>query len=173
MVSRLLRIARLPAVILDAFGDPTEIRESWGLALLDSLDDAERRPRILRLAREIAACPRPPAHQVYTRLNSASLTASKTRSRVRDEVVKDASGKPLFRVRRLRNSIAILLPADQITDETLKEVRDTLSVVLHSREGSRSARDEGFGSRKAPADNTGFLGGRRSFEQLETAVLSR
>jgi len=149
MVCRLLRMARLPAAILDAFGDPTEIRESWGLALLDALDDAERRPRIFRLAREIAGVsPRPAAQHVYARLSSMSLTRSKMRSRAHDEVVKASNGVPLFRVRRLRSSIAILLPAEKVTDATLTQVREALSGVLQSGQGSRSAQDEEFGLRK-------------------------
>jgi ParB family transcriptional regulator, chromosome partitioning protein len=42
-VSRLLKVARLPAVVVDAFADPTEIHESWGLDLMAALEDPERR----------------------------------------------------------------------------------------------------------------------------------
>jgi len=149
MVCRLLRMARLPAAILDAFGDPTEIRESWGLALLDALDDAEKRPRIFRIAREIAAVsPRPAAQHVYARLTSMSLTRRKLRSRTHDEVVKSSNGVPLFRVRRLRSSIAILLPAEKVTDVTLNEIREALSVVLQPGQVSRSMHDQEVGLRE-------------------------
>ena len=131
-VSRLVALARLPAVIVDAFGDPLKICEGWGNDLLRVWDNPQHRPLLTRVARSIAGgSPRPAAQAVYEQLICA--TASKGRRRrssAHDEVVKSTHGRPLFRLRRQRKAIAVLLPADQVSADVLGEIRESITEII-------------------------------------------
>lgn len=162
-VSRLLKLARLPSVVVDAFGSPADICESWGLEIMDALDDPARRQLTLRNARAIAASPpRPPGHEVHRLLLSTTKTR-RVRASSRDRVVKDAMGKPLFRIRQLRSAVALLLPAERVTEQTLaaltRDVADLLqqgTSTERRRLGDFSDRiknhDSGAGADYAPTD---------------------
>ena len=129
-VSRLLKLARLPSVVVDAFGAPEELRETWGLEIMDALDDPARRQLTLRNARSIAALePRPPGHLVYRQLLSA-IPGRRTAPGNRDRVVKDAAGTPIFRIRRLRSTIALLVPAERISEQTLAVLARGVANIL-------------------------------------------
>jgi ParB family transcriptional regulator, chromosome partitioning protein len=137
-VSRLLKMARLPSVVVDAFREPAEIRETWGLEIIEALDDPQRRQTTLRIARAIAArMPRPPGHEVYRQLLSA-VTSRSVLPLNRDRVVKDAAGNPVFRIRRLRSTVALLVPAERITDQLLAAL--TLGVVTILQQGAPTER---------------------------------
>jgi len=137
-VSRLLKLARLPSVVVDAFGAPGEIRESWGLEIMEALDDPERRQPTLRSARTIAAiAPRPPGQEVHRQLLTA-VTGRRARSASRDRVVKDAAGNPIFRIRRLRSTVALLLPSERVSEQTLAAV--TRGVVDILQQGAAECR---------------------------------
>jgi ParB family transcriptional regulator, chromosome partitioning protein len=130
-VSRLLKLARLPSVIVNAFENPLEIREGWGPGLIEILEDVETRKRTIALARTfVDMSPRPPAMDVYQQLITASVTGRKIRAKNHDEVVTDADGSPLFRIRRQAKSIALLLPIEKISSDTLDAVRDAVRDVL-------------------------------------------
>jgi len=127
-VSRLLRLARLPAVILNAFESPTLICEGWGRDLMDALEDPDRRPLAIKAARSLAQLnPRPDAREVYRRL----LSGAQGRRRVsaRDEVVKDGE-RPLFRIRWLRSSVALMMQLENAPPQVLEEVRDAVATIL-------------------------------------------
>jgi ParB family chromosome partitioning protein len=129
-VSRLVRLSRLPTVILKAFRTPTDIREAWGLDLLDALEDENRRQVTINTARALAeATARLPAKEVYRQLMAATRGRS-GRKRMRDEVVTDDVGQPLYRVRRQNRSIALLLPIDSVSAEVETEVRDAVTRTL-------------------------------------------
>jgi ParB family chromosome partitioning protein len=130
-VSRLLKLARLPTVIVDAFGDPFNICEGWGLALMDQIEDARKRQATLLEARLIAEQrPRPSAREVYARLLGASAPGRKVKTRLQDEVVKDESGTPLFRIRRHVDTVALLLPLASVSAKSLDEIRGVVSTIL-------------------------------------------
>jgi len=132
-VSRVLQLARLPSAILNAFGNVQELCEGWGRDLTELLEDPVRREPTLRKARALAALvPRLPAREVYQRLMSASVQGRKPRCRTHDEVVKDRFGKPLFRIRQLHNTVAVLLPMDTLSAESLQRIRSAVGDVLQS-----------------------------------------
>lgn len=141
-VSRLTALARLPAVIVDAFGGPLGICEGWGVDLLRMWDNPERRPTITRVARAIAnTSPRPTPEHVYERLLSAGSGKGRRRRRSdHDEVVKSTQGQPLFRLRRQRKAIALLLPADQVPPDVLGEIRDSIRDIIERAEVSSRRR---------------------------------
>jgi ParB family chromosome partitioning protein len=130
-VSRLLKLARLPSVIVDAFSSPLDICEGWGTDLMDALEDPRRRRNTLSAARIICEeTPRPQARDVYKRLLAASAEGRKIRVRAHDEVVKDGSGHPLFRIRQQASSIAVVLPLEKVSARTLDSIRRVLSDLL-------------------------------------------
>ncbi len=130
IVSRLLKVARLPAAVLSAFGDPTQIREAWAANLVDALAD-ERRAATLQQARYITSLsPRLDAGQVYTKLVAASMKGRRPNPRSHDEVIKGNDGRPLFRVRHQRDSIAVLLPVGKVSSRALTAIRDAVAGIL-------------------------------------------
>lgn len=130
-VSRLLRMARLPAVIVNAFANPAEICEGWGLELAEALDDLGRRQRTVSMARMLGEMfPRPPAREVYRQLLSASAPGRKLKAVAHDEIVKDSTGAPLFRIRQQSSSIAVLLPIEKTSAQTLESVRCALRNIF-------------------------------------------
>jgi len=133
-VSRLLKLARLPAVVVDAFQSPTEIFEGWGIEIADGLGDPDKRTCVIRTARSIARqVPRPPAREVYRSLMSASSNRRKVKRSAHDEVVTDASGKPLFRIRQQTHSIALLIRHNTLTSAALEEIRRQVADILARR----------------------------------------
>ena len=132
-VSRLLKLARLPSVVVNAFATPLDICEGWGLELLDALEDRNRREPTLQKARSISAeSPRPGARHVFQLLLSASARGRKPKPRGYDEVVKDCAGRPLFRIRQQSMSIAVLMPRDRVSALVLEEIRRALSDLLQA-----------------------------------------
>jgi ParB family chromosome partitioning protein len=130
-VSKLLKLARLPSVIVNAFGNAAEIREGWGGEVFDALDDARKRPALIRTARELSAMnPRPAAEKVYRHLLMASTSGRKPRMGDHDQVVKGEDGLALFRVRRQINSVALILPLEKISARSLQEIQDAVAGIL-------------------------------------------
>lgn len=135
-VSRLIRVAQLPPVILGAFGSPLGICENWGRRIMDLLDDPQVRPTITAAARIIAKeSPRPAAVSVYRRLVAAY---SETRGCVEslraesdDEVIKDQDGRLLFRIRHRRQDAALLLPTHAVPEKVLLEIVHRIREILH------------------------------------------
>jgi ParB family chromosome partitioning protein len=129
-VSRLLKIARLPSVIIDAFGKPAEILEAWGLELMEALEDPARREQILQRARAIAkVTPRPRPEMVLGKLLSTSAKTPLQR-RVRLDVVRGADSRPLFRIRYLERSVAFMIPSDRLSSSAVASIRSMLATVL-------------------------------------------
>ncbi len=134
-VSRLLTLARLPSVVVNAFPNPVEIREGWGFDLERALQDTRRRQATIARARALvsSSTPRPSAVDVYQQLLDAAVTGRKVRTRPRDEVVTAEDGTPLFRIRGQKKTIAVLLPRDQVSQDTLDAVRDAVRDVLQNK----------------------------------------
>ncbi len=130
-VSRLLKLAHLPAVIVNAFRDPAEICEGWGLDLIAAIQDPKRRELTVRKARSLAGIqPRPQAGEVYRQLVSAEPHRRGGKAICRDHVVRDPSGRPMLRIRQLRSSVALLLPADEVSARTMGRICDALRQLL-------------------------------------------
>jgi ParB family chromosome partitioning protein len=135
-VSRLMKLSRLPSVIVAAFERPMDICEGWGVDLMDLWDDPNMKPHIARRARAIAALSaRPSAPEIYRSLISMG-PISRRRSANRDEVVSDSEGSPLFRVRQQQKWVAVLLPREQWSGSNLQAVTSALGELLE-REKSR------------------------------------
>jgi ParB family chromosome partitioning protein len=132
-VSRMLKLARLPEVITAAFASPIDICEGWGLDLVDAFEDPERAKALVKKARALASMTRrPPALEVYRRLIADLGGHGRPKSLSRDEVVKDSSGTPLFRVRHQIHSIALVLPRQAMSADLLRNICNAVSSILQS-----------------------------------------
>jgi len=130
-VSRLLQLARLPAVVLSAFGSPSNIREVWGLALAELLSDATKRDAVINKARLLShSSARLPAPDAYRHLISASESKRRSKHTTHDDVIKDNQGAPLFRIRHYRDSIAIVLSSVKVSASALQEIRNAVADIL-------------------------------------------
>jgi hypothetical protein len=117
-------------VVVQAFANPTEIREEWGRSLLAKLEDRATRQALLDTARSVIAKPaRLPAHEVYRKLLS-SAQGRKLKIQRHDVVVRGADGTALFRIRHQRDTIALLLPLDHVGERTLRNISDAVAAVL-------------------------------------------
>jgi ParB family chromosome partitioning protein len=135
-VSRLLKLAKLPSVVIGAFRTPVDICETWGLDLSDALDDPDRRQATLQKARALSCLSeRPPAREVYRCLIAAAVRGRKLKTKVRDEVVKGQDGTALFRIRHQTSCIALLLPAHVMSVELLGSIRNSIVQILQSGSG--------------------------------------
>ncbi len=130
-VSRLLKLAHLPRVVLDAFQNPGDVCEAWGLELATALNDTRKRASILRKARELAdSQSRRQPRDVFQHLRQASGLRRRGVARSRDEVIKDRLGRPLFRVRRLRNCYALIVPLERAPSVALERMATVISTIL-------------------------------------------
>jgi len=135
VVSKLLKLARLPTVVVGAFQNPTEIRESWGVRLAEILEDPQRRRSAIRAARAIVAKPSNLGPQdVYRRLlASAAVTAPgerKGKSLHRDRVIEGPQGDTLFRIRHQQDAIALLLPRDKVSENLLTHIETAVARIM-------------------------------------------
>jgi len=132
-VSRLLKLAQLPSVIVSAFASPLDIREGWGLELLQQWQDSKKRPLMAQRARIIGSrCPRAGAEEVYRHLLASPGSARTARLRRHDIVVTGSNGSPLFRVRHHHNSVVFILPTAAVLEVNLERIRQTLSDIIQT-----------------------------------------
>jgi ParB family transcriptional regulator, chromosome partitioning protein len=141
-VSRLLKLARLPSIVVHAFGDPADICERWGEKLTEILTDPGRSQPTMRAARAIAASSRTMKPQdVYQALLTSAATAEPGSHKVlhvrRDQVIRGRDGSPLFRIRHQQDSIALLLPIDRTSARTLAAIQHAVERILNASEIAR------------------------------------
>lgn len=133
-ISRLIRVSKLPPVILAAFASPTHIKEEWGLALADLLEAPERRRSVVAAARRISSRTSRSlqAREIYKELILSAEAGRKIRARARDKVVKGACGSPLFRIRHYRDAVAIWLPLRSTSVESLDDITTAIIAALQA-----------------------------------------
>jgi ParB family chromosome partitioning protein len=129
-VSRLLKLARLPTVVVSAFGDPRDICERWAINLSEILEDDIRRTKLIRAARAMeSTSPRPAAADVYRRLLDFTRRGA-PRQVTQDRMVRSPEGRLLFRVRRQRDAVALILPAELASPERLRQLEGLVADFL-------------------------------------------
>ncbi len=140
-VSRLLRLAQLPSSIVSAFANPADMRERWGLELVEMWEDVEKRPLLSRVANEIRGMtPRPPVLEIYQRLLQSVAWDRRRSGRSCEETVTGASGSALFRVRRQSRAFTLLFPADRVSEEALERIEDAVLRIVRDLSTRRTAR---------------------------------
>lgn len=133
-VSRLLKISRLPSVVVGAFESGLDICEQWGLDLVDAVEDPNRRKHVIQAARSLAAAAtRPPPSEIYRQLFLASGSGRRPRLGSSDKVVKARNGAPLFRVRHQRTSVALIFPLDLVSKGALEAIQSSLAELLEGQ----------------------------------------
>ncbi len=131
-VSRLLKLTQLPAVLLNAFANPLDLRECWGVELYNAWQDDRKRKAMANKARMLAQqTPRPIALKIYRLLIAPAEVGVNLKLRRRDEVVRAPGGAMLFRIRRRSTAVAFLIPTSTSAD-VLQEACNVLSSVLRS-----------------------------------------
>jgi ParB family chromosome partitioning protein len=132
-VSRLLKLTQLPAVIVNAFASPLDIREGWGIELLKAWQDPQLRPLITQRARALVKqTPRPGVLEVYQRLIAPAGAGKKSRTPRHDMVVSSGNGTPLFRIRYQRSAVAFLLPTTAVSENRVNQIRQAMCDILQS-----------------------------------------
>jgi ParB family transcriptional regulator, chromosome partitioning protein len=133
-VSRLLKLSRLPAIVVGAFESPFDISELWGIELATAWEDESRRPLLTKHARAIARMShRPSASNIYEQLTASAIQSRKLQRVRRDEVVLDGAGKPLFRFKRQRKALVISLPIGSVSATVLTRLRECLADILQQQ----------------------------------------
>jgi ParB family chromosome partitioning protein len=169
-ISRLLKLARLPSVLVDAFATPADIREGWGLDLAEALGDPGRKAATIQRARAIAGVsPRPAARDVYQQLLAASVPGRKVKPKSREEVVKDECGLPVFRIRHQIGVIALLLPTETVSARSLENIRRAIvSELRGDLQHGVAAADQVEPARQRAV--TGEAGRRQAARNAETVA---
>lgn len=130
-VSRLLKYADLPAVVVAAFDSVRSIREEWAVALARACKTPHRRQLIVRRAREASLSrSSPPPHVTYRRLISDDNPLPGSSGKRRDEVVRNASGKPLYRIGIRASTVHFIFSSDRLSEDAIGELRKALAVAL-------------------------------------------
>jgi ParB/RepB/Spo0J family partition protein len=139
-VSRLLRYAELPAVVVGAFNSVRDIKEAWAVRLANICRDPKLRSDVMRRARERAAAPRKDSPQSLYDALLRGAGADVIGKRARDQVITSASGRPLFRVAFRSDTLHVILPRAGIASDAFAEITRHIKKVL-----------EQYGSQATPA----------------------
>lgn len=132
-VCRLIRLAHLPAVVLNAFGSPLEVREGWGNQIYAACEDEKTRALIVERARALArVSPRPSGQEVYRRLLAAAGARNNPKRSQRDEVVYGTGGKALFRIRLRNEGVSFVIRSQQASAEVIQEVSAAVRKILQN-----------------------------------------
>jgi ParB/RepB/Spo0J family partition protein len=142
-VSRLLKFAELPTVVVAAFDSVRDIKEEWAVRLANTCRDPKLRSDVTRRARERAASPRKGSPQCLYDSLLRGAGDDVIKRRARDEVIRSTSGRPLFRIAFRANTLHVILPRAGIAPEALEEITRSITEVLEqcsSLVGPRHAR---------------------------------
>ncbi len=140
-VSRLLKFAELPAVILGAFATPHDILESWAVELHKAWSDDRRRMLAERARAVQQRMPRPPAVSVYELLLAERGAAGRGARRSTSRVVKGPAGEPLLRIERQRRDVVLRIPNARLDERLEQALTQAVVAVLTGRDcGEYAAR---------------------------------
>ncbi len=130
-VSRLLKFAELPAAVVGAFRDPTEIREAWGVALAEHCKESGSRKKVIAMARALVrqAMPRESA-STFALLQGASGERARATGRQKDLIVRSRDGRPLFRISYRSLGVHIVLSRDRANEELMADLTQKLRALL-------------------------------------------
>lgn len=130
-ISRLSSLARLPAIVVQAFPHPSEICEGWGHDLVAALEDPQKRRAIIEKSRAmVQSTPRLHGRDVYRLLLTSTSPGRKIRPKNHDEVVTGRQGHPLFRIQFRNKAIAVLLPLEKMSERSMEQIRIALAAIL-------------------------------------------
>jgi hypothetical protein len=112
---------------------------------------------------------RPPANEVYQELIAASAKGRELKPRHHDVVVRSENGATLFRIRHQRDSVALLLPLQNVAERTLRDISAAVANILYA--ANVQAADSPSNIREKPANDRGARkGGRPAVEAIRPAM---
>jgi ParB/RepB/Spo0J family partition protein len=129
-VSRLLRYSELPTVVVAAFDSVRDIKEAWAVRLANACRDPKVRADVTRRARERAASPRKLSPQALYDALLRGAGVDVVEHRARDQIVKGANGKALFRIAFRAKTLHVILQRTHIAPDALNEITRTIAEVL-------------------------------------------
>jgi ParB/RepB/Spo0J family partition protein len=132
-VSRLLKFAELPAIIIGAFPSPHDILESWGVELHKAWRDERRRLLTERCRSLGTTTPRPAAATVYQTLVAARRLGRRPRTPATRRVVKSPDGLTLLRFERQLTEIVLRIPNALVNPTIEAELTEMVAAVLTRR----------------------------------------
>jgi hypothetical protein len=154
-VSKLLKLARLPSVVVSAFESPMDISETWGLDLAEAWEDPARRATMSSAARRLAQeqARLPPRH-VYSQLIGTSAATRRAIRTKRDQIVRSSQGRPLYKVKRLNKTIVLTLPRATLSEPEVDSLLLDIAEILQAgrQSGAIATRDHVYG--QGPIANT-------------------
>lgn len=129
-VSRLLKLAKLPSVVVAAFSDPCDICEMWGLDLFAACNDSQKRLLVVGRARALRdRVDKPSARDVYEQLVAESGSKRVRLSR-KHEIVKNPGGETLFKIKHHDTSVELCIEKRKLSADLLTRIKHTLSELL-------------------------------------------
>lgn len=132
-VTRLLKFAELPAIVIGAFQTPHVILESWAVELHKAWNDDRRRLITERCRSLAAASPRPAAAIVFERLVASPAHGGQLRSQTTHRIVKGPDGGLLLRIERQRKEIVLRIPNMLVDPVIERELTRVVAEVLAQR----------------------------------------
>jgi len=132
-VTRLLKFAELPTIVIGAFSGPHDILESWAVELHKAWSDERRRVLTERARALEKQVPRPPAVSVYEMLLAPRGPATRSARRGAGRVVKSPTGEPLLRFERQRKEVVLRIPNALVDASTEKAITQAVVAVLTRR----------------------------------------
>ena len=172
-VSRLLKLAKLPAVVVGAFVNPDDLREEWGVVLSDVLQDEKSRVAVIGRARSFARTrAQMSAKEIFQELMGAAVSVRvRKRHIVRDEIIRDKNGRALFSIREQSMAIALVLPKRRVSLESLVEIQREVARILNSDDEQRGRNTvdvrSSVASTRASAQDAGLASEMGSIEGAE------
>lgn len=141
-VSRLMKFSELPTAIVNAFGDPRQIRESWAVVLAERCAEPGSRERLLAAGRSLCRSKtRSDAKEVFRHLLSLSRPAAAAVRRVngRDEIVRSPEGQLLFKISYRHRDLHVIIGRDIASVIVVKEMTNALQSILLSTKSNGGA----------------------------------
>lgn len=138
-VSRLLAFSRLPAVVVEAFPSPTDIREDWAVQLASDCKDKSKSRRVIERARSVVRSKaKLSPKSTYLQLRRAADQVA-IEMKHRDQVFRAKDGRVLFRVRETSSGISIFFQRTAVCGDYNAESTGILVDYLRSK-GPTTAR---------------------------------
>ena len=165
-VSRLLKIAKLPAVVVAAFAEPAQICEMWGIELYDACENPKSRSRIIERARVLTARTTVlSAREIFDQLRLDGRSRG-PRQNHRQEIVLGRYGQALFRIKHQDASVSVTIAKQHMPPAALDRIKEAIAEILQdaSPQVTRNNRDFSLAARehrsyqKVDKSNTVALG---------------
>lgn len=136
-ISRTMKFADLPAGVVMAFPDPRNIREAWAVALAERCADPNVKSDMLEVARGLRSKANAAldAKKVYALLLDCTDRSRRSRICRRDDVVRSARGRALFRVSYRHNDLHIIIGRDLAPTQVVDELKLFLRELLDDQNG--------------------------------------